>query len=118
MLPSRLGVLVLATLPLLACNGARRQECDRLLAAMKPIDQGTPSLDTVDRVARDVAAQQFEDVPLRIYAKNYGSTLAVLSETLKVKASPSPPDGTDDVFKTKLKAARTDRDDVQRYCSQ
>jgi hypothetical protein len=111
-------VLAIAALSLLACNSARKQDCDKFLAAMKPLDQGTPSADTVDRVAGDVAALPLQDEPMRIYAKNYGTTLTVLSNTLKLKASPSAPDGTDDVIKQNLKAARTDRDDVQRYCSQ
>jgi hypothetical protein len=100
-----------------ACNSERKQDCDKLLAAMKPLEQGTPSADAVDHVASEVAALPLQDQPLRIYAKNYGATLTVLSSTLRLKASPSPPDGTDDVIKQHLKAARTDREDVQRYCS-
>jgi hypothetical protein len=111
------SVLVLAAIPALACNGARSQECDKLLAAMK-LDEGTPSADAVDRAAKDVAGLQLQDQPLRIYAKNYGDKLAVLSNTLRLKESPSAPDGTDAVVKQTLKTARTDFGDVQRYCSQ
>ena len=58
--------------------------------------------------------------PLREYAKNYKKTLDRLSNTLKLKATagPDPPDGTDEVIKQNLKDARTDSDDVARYCAQ
>jgi LPS sulfotransferase NodH len=100
------------------CNTERKQECDRFLTAMKPLDQGTPGADVVDGVIKQVGAMTFQDQPLGIYAKNYAANLTVLSNTLKLKASASPPDGTDDVIKQRLKQARTDRDDVQRYCSE
>jgi hypothetical protein len=106
------------TISVVACNSARKQECDRFLGAMKPLDEGMPSADTVDRVQKDVGAMAFQDEPLGVYAKNYGATLTILSNTLKLKAGPTPPDGTNDVIKENLKKARTDRDDVQRYCSQ
>jgi hypothetical protein len=101
-----------------ACNTERKQECDRLLAAMKPLEQSTPSADVVDSVSKQVSGMSFQDEPLDIYAKNYVKTLAILSSTLKLKTEPSAPDGTDDVIKLKLKAARTDASDVQRYCAQ
>ena len=47
-----------------------------------------------------------------------GGALGILSGTLQLKASPNPPDGTDDVIKKNLKSARTDASDVQRYCAQ
>jgi len=65
--------------------------------------------------------QQFQDQPLAVYAKNYRATLTVLSSTLKLQATAGPdgpPDGTADVIKQNLKDARTDYDDVSRYCSQ
>jgi hypothetical protein len=100
------------------CNAERKEECDKFLAAMKPLDQGMPTGEGVERVQSDVGAIQFQDQPLGVFAKNYKATLTVLSNTLKLQASPSPPDGTDDVVKANLKAARTDKDDAVRYCSQ
>ncbi len=110
--------IIACALGALACNSERKQECDKFLTAMKPLDQGTPSTDVVERVRQDVGGIQFQDQPLSVYAKNYANTLTVLSSTLKLKASPEPPDGTDDVVKTNLKEARTDQEDVARYCSQ
>jgi len=107
------GVVSLA-----ACNAERKEQCDRFLAAMKPLDQGTPAAEVVDRVEGEVGAIQFHDQPLGVFAKNYRATLTVLSSTLKLQASPSAPDGTGDVVKVKLKEARTQRDDAARYCSQ
>jgi hypothetical protein len=103
---------------LFACNSERKQECEKFLAAMKPIDDPSPTADSVDRVQKDVDAIGFQDLPLREYAKNYKQTLTVLASTLRLKASPSAPDGTDDVIKTQLKAARTDKEDIARYCAQ
>jgi hypothetical protein len=100
------------------CNAERKAECDRFLDAMKPLADGLPSADAVDRVQSTVAGIHFQDQPLGVYAKNYAATLAVLSNTLKLKESPSPPDGTDDVIKAKLKEARTDAEDTARYCAQ
>jgi hypothetical protein len=99
------------------CNAERKQDCDALLAAMKPLDQGTPSVEVVDGVSKQVAGLQLHDDTLRIYAKNYRETLGVLSSTIALKASPNAPDGTDEVVKQKLKAARTDAADVARYCA-
>ena len=101
-----------------SCNPQRKQECDKLLAAMSPLAEGTPGVEVVDRVRQDVQALNLEDQPLRIYASNYQNTLTVLSNTLRLKADPSAPDGTDDVIKMHLKEARTDREDVGRYCAQ
>ncbi len=102
----------------LACDDTRKGECVKFLAAVKPLDEGTPSLETVQRVQKDLAATTFKDTPLDVYAKNYAAKLTVLSNTLALKAGPEPPDGTDAVIKLNLKNARTDREDVQRYCSQ
>lgn len=87
---------------------------------MTPLQEGTPSDETVDRVRESVSALEFQDQPLREYATNYKNTLAVLSGTLKLKAGAGPdgpPDGTEDVIKKNLKEARTDRDDIARYCT-
>jgi hypothetical protein len=100
------------------CDAERKQECSQFLGAMKPLDEGTPSSDTVDSVSKQVASIKFQDQPLGVYAENYRKTLTVLSNTLKLKASGTAPDGTDDVIKKNLSEARTDKDDVQRYCSQ
>jgi hypothetical protein len=103
------------------CNTQRKQDCDTFLTAMRPMQADTPSVDVVDRVHDGVAAVQFGDEPLREYATNYKNTLTVLSNTLKLKAAAGPdgpPDGTEDVIKQNLKDARTDFDDIARYCSQ
>jgi hypothetical protein len=116
------GALCAATLTALCgCNTQRKQDCDKFLTAMGPMKGGTPSVDAIDRVHDDVAGIQFEDEPLREYATNYKNTLSVLSSTLKLKAGAGPdgpPDGTDDVIKQNLKDARTDFDDITRYCAQ
>jgi hypothetical protein len=101
----------------IACNDQRKQECDRFLVAMKPLEKGTPSVDLVDSVATQVGALHLQDATLAIYAKNYQATLVVLSSTLKLKAGPSAPDGTDAVVQQNLKVARTDAEDAQRYCA-
>lgn len=113
-----LVALGLAALAASGCDNERKQECTQFVGAMKPLDDGTPSADTVDSVSKQVAAIKFQDQPLGVYATNYRKTLEVLSNTLKLKASGSAPDGTDDVIKKNLKEARTDKEDVQRYCSQ
>lgn len=112
------AVVVVQAATILACNAERKQECDKFISAMKPLDQGTPSAETVDRVAGDVAALHAQDQPLAIYAENYRRTLGSLSSTLRLSADPSAPDGTDDAIKSRLKEARTDSEDVQRYCAQ
>jgi hypothetical protein len=102
------------------CNEERKQQCDKFVAAMQPMQTGTPSAETVDKVGSDVGAIQFTDQPLGVYAKNYGATLTALSNTIKLKDSAGAenmPDGTNDVIKAKLKEARTDFDDIARYCS-
>jgi len=108
----------LAVVALLACNAQRKQECDRFLTAMKPLDEGMPSADAVDSVTRQVDGLHLQDDTLAIYATNYRATLRVLSGTLQLKADPNAPDGTDDVIKANLKAARTDASDVARFCAQ
>jgi hypothetical protein len=114
----RWGLLALSVLGAGGCNEQRKQECDRFLAATKPLDQGTPTVEMVESVKKQVDGIQFTDQTLGIYAKNYKATLTVLSSTLQLKASPNPPDGTDDVIKKNLKSVRTDAADVQKYCAQ
>ncbi len=113
-----LVALALVAVATSGCDNERKQECSQFLSAMKPLDEGTPSADTVDAVSKQVATIKFQDQPLGVYAENYRKTLTVLSNTIKLKASGTAPDGTDDVIKKNLKEARTDKDDVQRYCSQ
>ncbi|HXX70403.1 MAG TPA: hypothetical protein VEK07_24695 [Polyangiaceae bacterium] len=103
---------------LVSCNGTRKQECDQFLAAMKPLAAGTPSVELVDTASRSVSAIQFQDQPLREYASSTKATLKTLSETIRLQATPSPPDGTDDLVKAKLKEARGEIDDVTRYCAE
>jgi hypothetical protein len=103
---------------LVACNPERKEECEKFLAAMKPLDQGAPTPEAVDRVESAVAAIQFQDQALGVFAKNYRTTLTVLSTTLKLDASPTAPDGTNDVVKAKAKEERTQREDTARYCAQ
>jgi len=101
----------------IACNDQHKQECDRFLTSMKPLEKGTPTVELVDSVSKQVDALHLQDATLAIYAKNYQATLGVLSSTLKLKGGPSAPDGTDAVVQQNLKAARTDASDVQRYCA-
>jgi hypothetical protein len=101
-----------------ACNPERKQECERFSAAMRPLEQGTPSADLVDGVRAQVERLNLEDQTLTIYAKNYVQTLTVLASTLRLKSDPDAPDGTDDVIKTRLQSARTDADDLAHYCAQ
>jgi hypothetical protein len=124
-LAGRVGVGAFAALcctigALAGCNTQRKQDCDKFLTAMAPMQGGAPSAETIDQVEGSVAAIQFEDEPLREYATNYKNTLTVLSNTLKLKATAGPdgpPDGTEDVIKQNLKEARTDFDDITRYCA-
>jgi hypothetical protein len=111
-----LAMLALATLA--GCNAERKQECNQLLTVMRPLETGSPGADVVDHAQAEVAAIQFQDQPLREYASSIRATLTTLSSTLKVQAGDSPPDGTDDLVKTKLKEARGERDDVTRYCAE
>ncbi|HEX3770774.1 MAG TPA: hypothetical protein VHV30_07920 [Polyangiaceae bacterium] len=110
-----------AALAVAGCNEERKAQCDKFIAAMQPIQSGAPSADTVDKVKSDVGSIQFSDQPLGVFAKNYAARLTVLSNTLKLKETTTPdtlPDGTNDVIKTTLKDARTDFDDISRYCSE
>jgi hypothetical protein len=111
-----LAMLALATLA--ACNVERKQECDQLLSVMKPLGSGPATADPVDHAQAQVAAIQFQDQPLREYASSIRATLTTLSSTLKVKASDSAPDGTDDLVKSKFKELRGENDDVTRYCAE
>jgi hypothetical protein len=112
------AVLTLAgSLVLVACNPQRQQDCEKFVSVLKEIDQGSPNAATVDKVSRDIQALQLQDQPLQIYASNFRDRLSVLSNTLRLNESPSPPDGTDQVIKEQLRGARTDSADIQRYCS-
>jgi hypothetical protein len=113
-----IAVAVGALAGLTACNPERKQECEKFVAVMKPLDEAMPSVETVDQVGKDVDALHLQDQPLTIYATNYKTMLAVLSNTLRLKDDPSAPDGTNDVIKSHLREARTAREDVQRYCAQ
>lgn len=126
----RLAFVLLLSLSALACNADRRQECEKLLAAMSSLEAmaspsptgrrelAPPTAEQVDWVKVGVSALALHDQPLAIYAENYLKTVTVLSSTIQLKAGASPPDGTDDVIRAKLAEARADRDDVQRYCAQ
>jgi hypothetical protein len=127
-MPSRLSSAVWTAIVPLAlvvvgaagCNAERKQECDKFITAMGPMQGGPPSAEATDRVLADVSAIPFQDEPLQVYATNYKNTLTVLSNTLKLKdgAGPDgPPNGTNDVIKAKSKEARTDFDDISRYCT-
>ena len=114
-----LGVLAWGILcGLVSCNNARKKECESFLSAVTPLEQGAPTVGVVDSMRAAIEAIPFDDEPLREYARTTKKTLTVLSNTLAVKESPSPPDGTDDVIKAKLKEARAAKEDVVRYCSQ
>jgi hypothetical protein len=115
---SRLAAVALVAVAASGCNAERKQQCDALLTAMKPLDQGTPTADLVDTVRKRVAGLTVDDQPLHIYATNYGQTLTVLANTLRLQEGTNAPDGTAAVVKQNLEKARTDRADVQRYCAQ
>jgi hypothetical protein len=100
------------------CNTERKQECDQFLTTMKPLEGTTPSGDAVQHIQTSIEAIQFQDQPLREYALSTKTTLRVLANGLNTQASDSPPDGTDDLVKSKLREARVERDDVARYCAQ
>jgi hypothetical protein len=116
------GVCACATMVFLAgCDSQRKQDCAKFLPAMSGMETGVPSVETVNQVLTSVGGIQFADEPLKEYATNYKNTLTVLSNTLNLKSSAGPdgpPDGTEDVIKQNLKEARTDFDDISRYCSQ
>jgi hypothetical protein len=102
------------------CDTQRKQDCDKFLPAIAPLQEGAPTPDAVDHVHDVVTAMKIEDQPLGVYAKNYANTLTVLSSTLKLKATAGPdgpPNGTEDVIKKNLKEVRTDFDDISRYCA-
>lgn len=118
MSPMRSVILVLGVLVLAGCNSERKQECDKLLTALRPMDDSSPTSSTLGRMKSDIAAIHFQDQPLSVYAHNYERSLTMLEATTKLKEGSSPPEGTDELLKTQLKKARTDRDDIKRYCSQ
>jgi hypothetical protein len=101
-----------------ACNAERKQECDQLLTAMKPLEAAPAGADAIDRMRSAIATLPLQDQPLHEYASSAKTTLAVLANALKTQASPSPPDGTDDLVKATVKEALAERDDVARYCAQ
>jgi hypothetical protein len=111
------AAVIAPAMALPACDDARKQECDALLSTMKPLDVGTPSRAAVDGVSKAVGGLKLQNQTLAVYATNYKKTLAVLSGTLELEEGGSAPDGTDAVIKENLAHARTDRDDVQRFCS-
>ena len=114
-----IAVATLAGLLMIAsCNPQRQQDCEKIVSAMKELDEGSPNAAIVDQINQQVQALQLQDQPLQIYAENYRNTLSGLSSSLRLNESSSAPDGTDDVIKSQLKIARTDSRDVQRYCSQ
>ncbi len=116
---ARRWLAVLALGALAGCNAAeRKKECDQLLTVTQPLETGTPSADGVDRARASVSAIQFQDEPLREYASNVQHTLTVLANSLRLQASPSPPDGTDDLVKAQLKEAHEEYGDVTRYCAE
>jgi hypothetical protein len=100
------------------CDATRKQECDQFLSAMKPLTQGTPSIDVVDTADRTISAIQFQDQPLREYAFSTKTTLHTLSESIRLQTGPAPPDGSDEIVKAKLNEARGEDDDVTRYCAE
>src|SRR5882672_1794730 len=53
------GACAAACAALAGCNTQRKQDCDKFLTAMGPMQEGTPSVDAVDRVHDAVAATQF-----------------------------------------------------------
>jgi|HubBroStandDraft_2_1064218.scaffolds.fasta_scaffold301194_2 hypothetical protein len=108
------GILELST----ACNAERKKECDQLISALAPLDDEAPTSASIARLRSAIDAQTLEDQPLHEYASTLKSTLEVLWSTLAVKEAPSPPDGTDDVVKAKIKQAKAARDDVTHYCSE
>ena len=65
-----LVAVALVAMATFGCDNERKQECSQFLSAMKPLDEGTPSADTVDSVNKQVAAIKFQDQPLGVYATN------------------------------------------------
>jgi hypothetical protein len=114
-------------LPLLlspACDEQRRRDCDALVAATKPLEaregseKALPTLETVEGVKKQVESMKVSDHTLSIHVQNYVKTLGVLSSTVALKSSSSSPDGTDDVIRKNLKEARSEANDVKRYCAE
>jgi hypothetical protein len=108
----------------IACDEQRRRECDALVVAMKPLDahegneKALPTLETVDGVKKQAESMKVSDHTLTIHVQNYVKILGVLSSTLALKSSSSPPDGTNDVIRTNLQQARSEASDVKRYCAE
>ena len=102
---------------LTACNTERKKECTQLASLLAPLDEAAPSRASIGRLKAGNEAQPLDDEPLHEYANTLKATLEVLSNTLALKEAPSPPDGTDDVIKAKLKEAKAVRDDVAHYCA-
>jgi hypothetical protein len=108
------GILTICT----ACNTERKKECVQLISVLAPLEDEAPTSASIARLRSAIDAQRLDDEPLHEYAGTLKSTLEVLSGTLAVKEAPSPPDGTDDVLKAKIKQAKAARDDVTHYCSE
>jgi hypothetical protein len=100
------------------CNTERKKECTQLASVLATLDETTPSRASIGRLKAAIEAQPLDDEPLHEYANTLKTTLEVLSNTLAVKEAPSPPDGTDDVVKAKLKEANAVRNDVAHYCAE
>jgi hypothetical protein len=111
-----LAVLAVS-IALAGCDGERKRECDQFLATLKPIGEGAPTAAVIGRVREGLSAMAFGDKPLSEHAANVKRTLEVLDNGLTTLEGPSPPDGTDDLVKSKLKEALAERDDVARYCA-
>ncbi len=112
------AVAALAFAGTLGCNEERQRECGQFALSLKALDETQPGVESVGRARDAIGATQFQDEPLREYAKNTKATLTVLANTLELRSNPDAPDGTESVIKQKLKEARTERADVARYCAQ
>jgi hypothetical protein len=108
----------LAVSTFIGCSNERGQECGRFLTAVQPLERGSPTADAVEGVQSALGSISWQDVPLREYASSTKETLRVLSNTLKLEASPSPPDGADEMVKTRLKELQGEHAEVVRYCAQ
>jgi hypothetical protein len=108
------GILELST----ACDTERKKECGQLIPTLAPLDDASPSAASIDRLRAALDAQALADQPLHEYASTLKASLLVLSGTLALREAPTPPDGTDDVVKEKMKEARAARDDVSHYCAE
>jgi hypothetical protein len=103
-------------LALAACDEARARECKDMISATAGLDEATPTSAGVSRIQQSLDPNKLEDKPLSEYATSLKTTLGILQGTLALKEGPEPPDGTDDVVSNKLKAARTIRGDIVKYC--